>query len=78
MTDLGFDGAMVNVRSGERGVDAAEFWDIYEAAAELRVPLYLHPRAPLPAVGRAYYGGSANPWTACWRPARWAGTTTPD
>jgi predicted TIM-barrel fold metal-dependent hydrolase len=61
VTDLGFDGAMVNVRSGERGVDAAEFWDIHEAAAELRVPLYLHPRAPLPAVGRAYYGGFGEP-----------------
>lgn len=61
VTELGFDGAMVNARSGDRGVDATEFWDVYEAAAELRAPLYLHPRAPLPAVGQAYYSGFTEP-----------------
>jgi predicted TIM-barrel fold metal-dependent hydrolase len=61
VTGLGFDGAMINARSGDRGVDAADFWDIYEAAADLRAPLYLHPRAPLPAVEQAYYSGFTEP-----------------
>ena len=34
-----------------------EFWDIYEAAAHLRAPVYLHPRAPFPVVTEAYYRG---------------------
>lgn len=55
--ELGFHGAMVNARSGDRGVDAVEFWDIYEAAADLRAPIYLHPRAPRTEVYDAYYAG---------------------
>jgi predicted TIM-barrel fold metal-dependent hydrolase len=61
VADLGLNGALVNARSGDRGVDAIEFWDIYEAAAHLRAPIYLHPRAPLPVVNRAYYGGFGEP-----------------
>ncbi len=61
VTELGLNGAMVNARSGDRYVDAVEFWDIYEAAAHLRAPIYLHPRAPLPLVNRAYYGGFGDP-----------------
>ncbi|MFD2420467.1 amidohydrolase family protein [Amycolatopsis pigmentata] len=57
VAELGLNGAMVNARSGDRGVDASEFWDIYEAAADLRAPIYLHPRAPLPVINQAYYGG---------------------
>lgn len=61
VTELGLNGALVNARSGDRGVDAVEFWDIYEAAAHLRAPIYLHPRAPLPVVNQAYYGGFGEP-----------------
>ncbi|WAL64687.1 amidohydrolase family protein [Amycolatopsis cynarae] len=57
VVELGLNGVMVNARSGDRGVDAIEFWDIYEAAAHLRAPIYLHPRAPLPVINQAYYGG---------------------
>jgi predicted TIM-barrel fold metal-dependent hydrolase len=57
VAELGLNGAMVNARSGERNVDAIEFWDIYEAAAHLRAPIYLHPRAPLPMINQAYYRG---------------------
>jgi len=46
VVELGLNGAMVNARSGDCNVDAIEFWDIYEAAADLRAPIYLHPRAP--------------------------------
>jgi uncharacterized protein len=57
VTELGLNGAMVNARSGERNVDAMQFWDIYEAAAHLRAPIYLHPSAPLPIINQAYYSG---------------------
>ena len=61
VVELGLHGAMVHARSGEQGVDATEFWDIYEAAADLRAPIYLHPRAPLPLINQAYYSGLAEP-----------------
>ncbi|MFH8533499.1 amidohydrolase family protein [Streptomyces tendae] len=61
VTELGLNGVMINARSGDRSVDATEFWDIYEAAAHLRVPVYLHPRAPLPTVHQAYYNGFTEP-----------------
>ncbi|MTD53038.1 amidohydrolase family protein [Amycolatopsis pithecellobii] len=61
VTELGLNGVMINARSGEQSVDALEFWDIYEAAADLHAPVYLHPRAPLPIVNQAYYQGFDEP-----------------
>ena len=57
VAELGLNGALIPARSGDRMVDAPEFWDVYEAAADLRAPIYLHPRAPLPVVSQAYYRG---------------------
>jgi uncharacterized protein len=57
VVELGFPGALINARSGEESVDAERFWDVYEAAAELRAPIYLHPRAPAPNILNAYYRG---------------------
>ncbi|MFJ1768130.1 amidohydrolase family protein [Amycolatopsis sp. NPDC088138] len=59
--ELGFDGALVNANSGGRSLDAPEFWDIYEAAEDLRAPVYLHPSVPFPAVTEAYYRGFGTP-----------------
>ncbi|MDI5962137.1 amidohydrolase family protein [Streptantibioticus silvisoli] len=61
VTELGLNGALVPARSGDRTVDAPAFWDVYEAAAHLRAPVYLHPRAPVPVVGQAYYSGFDEP-----------------
>ncbi|WP_290060231.1 amidohydrolase family protein [Amycolatopsis solani] len=61
VTELGFAGTLVNARSGGRALDAPEFWDIYEAAEDLRAPVYLHPRAPAPGVVDAYYRGFGEP-----------------
>ncbi|HEX7308192.1 amidohydrolase family protein [Lentzea sp.] len=61
VTELGFAGALVNAHSGGRFLDAPEFWDVYEAAADLRAPVYLHPRAPFPAVVEASYRGFGEP-----------------
>ncbi|MFD9701841.1 amidohydrolase family protein [Lentzea sp. NPDC059081] len=64
VTELGFHGALVNAHSGGRALDAPEFWDIYEAAEDLRAPVYLHPRAPVGAVVEAYYRGFREPVNA--------------
>ena len=59
---LGFVGAMVHgltyVPDGPAGglfLDDQRFWPIFERAAALDVPIYLHPAAPHPAVTEAYY-----------------------
>lgn len=57
VTKLGLDGAMVFERTRERNLDHSDFWPIFEAAASLRAPLYLHPQSPLPPVRAALYGG---------------------
>ncbi|WP_435126636.1 amidohydrolase family protein [Actinacidiphila sp. bgisy144] len=61
VTELGLNGALVNANSRGRALDAPEFWDIYEAAEDLRVPVYLHPSVPFPAVTGAYYRGFGPP-----------------
>ncbi|WP_284747903.1 amidohydrolase family protein [Amycolatopsis sp. RTGN1] len=59
--ELGLNGALVNANSGGRSLDAPEFWDIYEAAEDLRAPVYLHPSVPVAAVTEAYYRGFGTP-----------------
>ncbi len=54
---LGCRGAMMFGRTRDRNADDEEFLEMYEAAAALRVPIYLHPQTPPPAVRRAYYSG---------------------
>jgi 2,3-dihydroxybenzoate decarboxylase len=53
---LGFKGAMLHGLSREgRFMDEKEFWPIYERAAALDVPVYMHPAVPSKAVVDAYY-----------------------
>ncbi|GAB3568859.1 amidohydrolase family protein [Amycolatopsis endophytica] len=60
VTELGFKGALVNgytnIGDGEHGsyLDEPRYHPFWEALAELDVPLYLHPRPPLP--GSLYDG----------------------
>lgn len=54
---LGCKGAMMFGRTGDRNADDDDFLAIYEAAAALRVPIYLHPQIPSHAVRTAYYSG---------------------
>ncbi|MFF4489970.1 amidohydrolase family protein [Streptomyces sp. NPDC001544] len=61
VTELGLNGTLVNANSRGRALDAPEFWDIYEAAEDLRAPVYLHPSVPLPVVTEAYYQGFSEP-----------------
>ena len=57
VTTLGLDGAMLFGRTRDRHLDHRDNWVIFEAAAELNAPLYLHPQSPEPAVRAAYYDG---------------------
>src|SRR5205085_3043535 len=57
VTRLGFKGAMVNGMTAGVFHDDERFWPIYERAAKLDVPIYIHPAVPHPAVVEAYYKG---------------------
>jgi predicted TIM-barrel fold metal-dependent hydrolase len=55
--ELGLQGAMIFGRTGNRNLDHPDFTPVFEAAAALRAPLYLHPQTPQPGVLEAYYLG---------------------
>lgn len=52
---MGFKGAMINGHTRGAYLDDQRFWPIFEAAAALDVPIYLHPSNPHPLVYEAYY-----------------------
>ncbi|WP_036172296.1 amidohydrolase family protein [Massilia sp. 9096] len=54
---LGFKGTMLCGRVGTRNLDHPDLACIFAAAAELHVPILLHPRTPDDAVSKAYYSG---------------------
>ncbi|WP_346896719.1 amidohydrolase family protein [uncultured Roseibium sp.] len=53
--DLGLKGAMIHGLSRGRFTDGEDFWPIYERAAALDVPIYLHPALPDKSVTASYY-----------------------
>ena len=55
VTKFGFKGAMVHGLTNGLFLDDKRFWPIFERAAALDVPLYMHPANPHPAVVEAYY-----------------------
>lgn len=55
VTKLGFKGAMIHSLADGPILDQKRFWPIFERAAELDVPIYIHPADPHPAVMDAYY-----------------------
>jgi uncharacterized protein len=57
VSKLGLNGALLFGRTGERNLDHADNWPIFEAAAALRAPLYIHPQVPQPGVRAAMYSG---------------------
>ncbi|MBB2926597.1 amidohydrolase family protein [Paraburkholderia silvatlantica] len=57
MTRLGMNGAMLFGRTRNRNMDHADYWPIYEAAAAMHAPLYIHPQSPTPAVRAQLYEG---------------------
>ncbi|QJY48028.1 amidohydrolase family protein [Pseudonocardia broussonetiae] len=59
--ELGFRAGFLFGRVGDRNVDHPAFDELWATAAELRVPVYLHPAQPPQAVRDAYYGGLGDP-----------------
>jgi uncharacterized protein len=61
VTELGCVGAMIWGTVGDRFLDEPEFAPIFEAAARLDVPIYLHPAPPPKRVSDIYYTGPFSP-----------------
>lgn len=59
--ELGLRGAMIHGRTGDRYLDHESFRPVLAAAAELGVPIYLHPQVPPRAVRAVYYDGFDGP-----------------
>jgi uncharacterized protein len=57
VSQLKFVGAMLFPRTGPNYLDHSSFRPIFEVAAELNVPLYIHPGLPLQTVRDACYSG---------------------
>ena len=47
---LGLKGAIINSHTHGEYLDEPKFWEIFEAAESLGVPIYLHPTTPSPAM----------------------------
>ncbi len=58
VTELGFVGAMINGTAHGRFLDEPDFEGFFATAAELDVPLYIHPTIVKKEVRDAYYGNA--------------------
>jgi predicted TIM-barrel fold metal-dependent hydrolase len=54
---LGFKGAMIHGHTQGSFLDERKYWPIFERAAALDVPIYLHPTYPHPDAIKAYFSG---------------------
>jgi hypothetical protein len=57
VTRLGLVGTMLCGRTREKNLDHPDFLPIFEAAARLGVPMFVHPQIPQRAVREVYYSG---------------------
>ncbi|MGZ4053505.1 MAG: amidohydrolase family protein [Bacteroidia bacterium] len=55
--NLGLKGAMLCGRTREKNLDHKDFWELFECAETLGVPLFIHPQIPQKAVRDVYYSG---------------------
>lgn len=55
--NLGLKGAMLCGRTRAKNLDHSDFWDVFECAEALGVPLFIHPQIPQKAVRDIYYSG---------------------
>jgi 2,3-dihydroxybenzoate decarboxylase len=51
---LGMKGLIINSHTRGEFLDDPRFWDIFEAAEALEVPVYIHPQAPPPQMSAPY------------------------
>jgi uncharacterized protein len=61
VAELGFKGAILYGRVGEKNLDHAMFEPTFACASELGVPLLIHPQIPQARVRDAYYTGLGAP-----------------
>lgn len=54
---LGMKGAMLCGRTRDKNLDHKDFWEVFECAERLGVPLFIHPQIPQKAVRDIYYSG---------------------
>lgn len=54
---LGLDGILLHTLTGDEFHDLPKYWDIFAAAEQHRVPIYLHPSLPPATAVEAYYDG---------------------
>jgi uncharacterized protein len=57
VTRLGLMGSMLCGRTREKNLDHLDFFPMFETAARLGVPLFIHPQIPQRAVRDVYYSG---------------------
>jgi hypothetical protein len=57
ITQLGFQGVLLDGTTDGLFLDDPRFLPVFEAAAHLNVPVYLHPAPPPEAVQKAYFSG---------------------
>jgi predicted TIM-barrel fold metal-dependent hydrolase len=54
---LGFKGAMIHSHQQGEFLDAKKYWPMWERAAKLDVPVYLHPALPAAPLVDSYFAG---------------------
>jgi 5-carboxyvanillate decarboxylase len=54
ITKLKLSGIMINSHTNGEYLSERKYWPILEAIAGLKVPLYIHPRSPIPLMAKAY------------------------
>lgn len=55
--NLGLKGAMLCGRTREKNLDHKDYWELFECAETLGVPLFIHPQIPQKAIRDVYYSG---------------------
>jgi predicted TIM-barrel fold metal-dependent hydrolase len=63
---LNFKGAMIHGHQQGSFLDDKKYWCIFDCAAKLEVPIYLHPTVPHPDATRAYFGDYEELAGAAW------------
>ena len=61
--DYGFKGALVQGKFDGHFLDEKMFFDIFQKAAELDVPIYFHPSMPVEEIQNYYYSSSDGSWS---------------
>jgi len=54
ITKLKLSGIMINSHTNGEYLSERKYWPILEAIADHKVPLYIHPRSPIPLMAKAY------------------------